>query len=166
MPTHDDLPYDEEPPYDDEALRPRYPASPGPEGPVGIDALLSFQGRVNRGTFWMTWVGLAAGAVAAAIGASVFLDGPPGSGIFALATVVAAVLVMIFALLFLFMSIANEAKRWHDMNKSAWWLLLNLIPGIGFIVFLVLGLMPGTKGPNRFGEAPLKIRLNPENLSS
>jgi uncharacterized membrane protein YhaH (DUF805 family) len=166
MPTHDDLPYDDDPPYGDEPLRPRYPASPGPEGPVGLDALLSFEGRVSRSTFWMTWVGLAAVAVAAGVGASVFLDGPPGSGIFALATVVAAVLVMIFALLFMLMGIANEAKRWHDMNKSGWWVLLNLIPGIGFIVLLVLGLMPGTRGPNRFGEAPLRIRLNPDDTSS
>ena len=166
MPTHEDLPYDDDPSYNDEPLRPRYPASPGPEGPVGIDALLSFEGRVNRGTFWLTWVGLAMGTFSAVLGASVFITDRPRSSIFALATVVAAVLIFIFALLFMFMGIANEAKRWHDMNKSAWWILLNLVPGIGPIVFLILGLMPGTKGPNRFGEAPLKIRLNPDNVSS
>lgn len=162
MPTHDDLPYDDEPSYHDEPLRPRYSPRPDPGGPVGLEALVSFEGRVGRGTFWMTWVGLAFAAVAAAVGADVFLDGPPGSGIFALATIVAAVLVMIFALLFLLMSIANEAKRWHDVNKSGWWVLLNLVPGLGPLVFLFLGLFPGTKGPNRFGESPLKIRLNPD----
>jgi uncharacterized membrane protein YhaH (DUF805 family) len=169
MPTHDlpyDRPYGDESSYDDEPLRPRYPAGLGPEGPVGLDALLSFEGRVARGTFWVTWLGLGAAGLAAVIGASVFIGGPHRSGIFALATAVSAVLIMICGLLFFFMGIANEAKRWHDMNKSAWWLLLNLIPGIGPIVFLVLGLMPGTKGPNKFGEAPLKIRLNPDSLSS
>lgn len=149
MPTHRD--------YFDDDLSDR--STPNDE-PVGINALLSFDGRVNRATFWTTWLALAIGVAAAAAG-SQFLD-PRAQGIGAFATVVAGLLIMIFALMFLFISLANEAKRYHDMDLSAWWLLLNLVPGLGALVLFALGFWPGTKGANRFGDGPLKIRLNPD----
>lgn len=149
MPTHRDH-FDHE--HSDDAA---------PRGePVGIDALLSFDGRINRATFWTTWVALVVGGAAATVGMR-FID-PDAGGLGLAATIVAGVLMMIFALLFLFVSIANEAKRYHDMDLSAWWVLLNLIPGLGALVLLALGFFPGTKGENRFGEQPLRIRLNPE----
>ena len=131
-----------------------------PESPVGIEALLSFEGRVNRATFWTTWLALACGVAAAAAGTR-FLN-PNSGGIGALATIIGGVLIVIFALFFMFMSIANEAKRYHDMDLSAWWVLLNLVPGLGALVLFALGFWPGTKGANRFGERPLQIRVNPD----
>jgi uncharacterized membrane protein YhaH (DUF805 family) len=57
------------------------------------------------------------------------------------------------SLLILWPSIAVSAKRWHDRDKSAWWILINFIPLIGFIWALVEnGFLRGTAGPNRFGE--------------
>jgi uncharacterized membrane protein YhaH (DUF805 family) len=47
-------------------------------------------------------------------------------------------------------------KRWHDRDKSAWWILIGLIPFIGWIWVLVeVGFLKGTDGPNRFGEDPV-----------
>ena len=47
------------------------------------------------------------------------------------------------------------AKRWHDRDKSGWWSLIVLIPGIGGIWMLIeLGFLRGTAGPNRFGSDP------------
>jgi uncharacterized membrane protein YhaH (DUF805 family) len=149
MPTHRDLPDDEPSRY-----------SPPPGEPVGIDALLSFDGRINRATFWTTWVVLVVVGAAAVTGMK-FIN-PDSNGLGLAATVVAGVLMMIFAFLFLFVSLANEAKRYHDMDLSAWWILLNLIPGLGALVLLALGFLPGTRGENRFGQQPLKIRLNPD----
>jgi len=56
-------------------------------------------------------------------------------------------------LVFAWPCIAVSAKRLHDFNFSAWWLLVNLT-GIGVLVMLVMGLVPGTRGPNRFGADP------------
>jgi uncharacterized membrane protein YhaH (DUF805 family) len=42
-------------------------------------------------------------------------------------------------------------KRFHDRNKSGWWVLIVLIPLIGGIWYLIeCGFLPGTDGPNRF----------------
>jgi uncharacterized membrane protein YhaH (DUF805 family) len=63
------------------------------------------------------------------------------SGIFSLLVIIPAILVYI--------------KRWHDRDKSGWWMLILLIPIVGAIWFLVeLGFLPGTPGPNRFGPPP------------
>jgi uncharacterized membrane protein YhaH (DUF805 family) len=131
----------------------------GSDDPVGIDALLQFEGRVNRSTFWVTWLGLGAAVLGAAFGASVFIPQVVTQG-YAPLTLIAATLIFVFSLLLIVLSLANQAKRWHDIGKSAWWMLLNLVPGIGLLVHLVLGLLPGTEGPNRYGSGPLKIRLN------
>ena len=55
--------------------------------------------------------------------------------------------------------LAVMAKRWHDLDKSAWWILINLVPIIGiFWSFVELGFFKGTTGKNRFGLDPLQIR--------
>ena len=66
--------------------------------------------------------------------------------------------------------IAIYAKRLHDLNLSAWWLLLlpavTFVAGLSefnrlhvaayFLLLLALGFLPGSSGPNRFGEDPLE----------
>ena len=60
-----------------------------------------------------------------------------------------AMLVMIWP------SVAILAKRWHDVDKSAWWILIALVPVVGGIVALVFnGFIAGTPGTNRFGPPP------------
>jgi uncharacterized membrane protein YhaH (DUF805 family) len=52
-------------------------------------------------------------------------------------------------------AIAVSAKRWHDRDKSAWWVLIAFIPLIGQLWALVdNGFLRGTRGPNRFGPEP------------
>jgi uncharacterized membrane protein YhaH (DUF805 family) len=54
-------------------------------------------------------------------------------------------------------SLAVQAKRWHDTNKSAWWMMVNFIPIGGPIWALIEnGFISGTRGPNRFGDDPLE----------
>ena len=75
---------------------------------------------------------------------------------------------MIFLPLYLvpvWMSIVAMAKRCHDRDKSAWWLLVALIPVVGQIWWLVeLGCLRGTDGRNRFGIDPTQPALVRENL--
>ncbi len=64
---------------------------------------------------------------------------------------------LMFMLWIFYPSLAVQAKRWHDINKSAWWLMLNLIPLIGPVWALIEnGFSIGTRGPNRFGNDPLE----------
>lgn len=53
-------------------------------------------------------------------------------------------------------SLAVTVRRLHDINKSAWWILLILVPIIGFIM-LVIYLCTNSKEDNKYG-------INPKNL--
>lgn len=47
------------------------------------------------------------------------------------------------------------ARRFHDVDKSAWWLLLLLVPVLGPLwVFAELALRRGSAGDNRYGPDP------------
>ncbi|MDF1608745.1 DUF805 domain-containing protein [Hoeflea sp. YIM 152468] len=67
----------------------------------------------------------------------------------------AQVLSGIFGLAILLPSIAVGARRLHDTDRSAWWLLLILIPLIGFLVLLWWFVHKGTDGANQYGPDPL-----------
>ena len=55
----------------------------------------------------------------------------------------------------IWMSLAVQAKRWHDQDKSAWWILIGFIPFVGGLITLIMcGFIAGTPGPNRFGDVP------------
>ncbi len=47
--------------------------------------------------------------------------------------------------------LAVSARRLHDTDRSGWWLLLYLVPLIGWIVLVVFWCQRGTAGRNRFG---------------
>jgi len=51
--------------------------------------------------------------------------------------------------------LAVEARRFHDQGKSGWFVLLNLIPYVGFLIVYALMLIPGNEGDNDFGPNPL-----------
>lgn len=53
-------------------------------------------------------------------------------------------------------NIAIGVKRLHDFNLPGWLVALMFVPFIPTMVLsvLVIGLLPGTAGPNRFGQAP------------
>ena len=54
--------------------------------------------------------------------------------------------------LILCLTIPLLVKRWHDLDKSAWYLLTYPIPIINIISFVELGFAPGDKESNRYGE--------------
>jgi len=49
-------------------------------------------------------------------------------------------------------SLAVNVRRLHDIDRSGWWLLLLLVPIVGLVIVIVWTCMPGTDGPNRFGD--------------
>jgi uncharacterized membrane protein YhaH (DUF805 family) len=61
----------------------------------------------------------------------------------------------IFGLAILLPAIAVTARRLHDINKSGWWMLVVLIPVVGWIILLVWEIRKGDGGDNRFGHDPL-----------
>lgn len=43
-------------------------------------------------------------------------------------------------------------KRLHDFNASGLFAIFFVIPVINFFAAILIGLIPGSPGPNRFGE--------------
>ena len=64
-------------------------------------------------------------------------------------------LLFYWTLFSMFVIVAICIRRIRDRNKSAWWVLICIIPYIGALWALIdLGLLRGTRGPNRFGPDP------------
>jgi len=71
------------------------------------------------------------------------------------------ILIPLYGLATLIPSIAVGVRRLHDRDMSGWWylglfvgMIIPLVNFIAAIAFLVLMLLPGTPGPNRFGPDP------------
>lgn len=63
----------------------------------------------------------------------------------------------IYSLAVLIPTIALTVRRLHDIDRSGWWILINLVPFIGSIVILIFALLEGTPGDNRFGPSPKAV---------
>jgi uncharacterized membrane protein YhaH (DUF805 family) len=50
--------------------------------------------------------------------------------------------------------LAVGARRLHDIGKSGWWLLISLIPVIGWILLLIFFVKDGQPGVNQWGSNP------------
>ena len=106
--------------------------------------LFSFKGRINRAKWWLAHL------LVFVVSCFIYL-------ITASLGDTAAVIVLLLAILSFWVHLAINIKRWHDRDKSGWWVLIELIPLIGSIWALVeLGFLKGTYGKNRFGPDPLE----------
>ncbi|SFF94627.1 Uncharacterized membrane protein YhaH, DUF805 family [Novosphingobium sp. CF614] len=83
-----------------------------------------------------------------------------GAGL-GIATISFFAILGIYWLAVLVPTIAVTVRRLHDRDMSGWWYLgfivLGLLPLVGWlasIAFLVITFLPGTAGPNRYGEDP------------
>jgi len=52
-------------------------------------------------------------------------------------------------------AIAISVKRWHDRDRAGWWVLINVLPLIGWLwAFVDNAFVPGSAQANRFGPPP------------
>lgn len=61
-------------------------------------------------------------------------------------------------LVFLLPGLAVAVRRLHDIGRSGWWLLVGLIPVLGWIYLIYLYIQPSEPQPNRFGPPPAGVR--------
>jgi uncharacterized membrane protein YhaH (DUF805 family) len=60
----------------------------------------------------------------------------------------------IYSLAVLIPSLAVTVRRLHDIDRTGWWIFINLIPLIGTMVLLVFAVTDGTPGSNRYDPNP------------
>lgn len=114
---------------------------------MNFGKLFSFDGRIRRTEYWVVSIGI---AIVNTI-ASIMLR---GNGV-----LIAIGVVVILATII--PSLTTSVKRWHDRDKSGWWILIVLIPIIGAIWALVeQGFLRGTDGDNRFGSPESGSAMN------
>lgn len=128
-----------------------------------------FQGRSRRKEYWMFWLleVIVLGVLCAVMFSTLPAmpqPGPDGTIDPAAAEAAAAamsggasivmLLIGVIGLALFIPSLAVTVRRLHDQDKSGWLVLVAFIPIVGGIILLVLMLLEGTQGPNRFGPDP------------
>ncbi len=123
----------------------------------------TFSGRASRSEYWwfqlFYWLVLLAFGVVFGILMALFDRGEGFSAVYLIAIIPAA----IFMLALIIPILALQIRRFHDYNLSGWWYLLlvvlGFIPYLGIlasIAILVISVLKGTDGPNKFGGDPLR----------
>jgi uncharacterized membrane protein YhaH (DUF805 family) len=110
-------------------------------------ALFSFAGRTNLSSFWVrALIPLASTGLILT-----FLEARNlGGRFYALQSWLLAAHALLACCL-----LAAYIKRCHDRNRSAWFLLVALIPVVGALWLIIeMWFVPGTSGANRFGDNP------------
>ena len=106
----------------------------------------SFKGRARRSEFWMFMlifllIMISLGFIDVALGMySEKNDIGLFSGVF-----IVAILIQYLAV---------GIRRLHDTGRSAWWFLINFIPFVGSVIWLLLMLLEGQQGENQYGSDP------------
>jgi uncharacterized membrane protein YhaH (DUF805 family) len=145
--------------------------------------LFSFNGRINRGKYWLAILIYSIAWTVFAVVLFGWLGGVNPDNLFSLAGgalgLWAGGLILVAA--GTWSGIATGIKRLHDRDKSGWWILLfwfgpSLLSGsnaampdsgsnlvlalIGSVIaiwgFVELGCLRGTSGPNLYGPDPLQ----------
>ena len=118
--------------------------------------LFSFNGRTGRKGFWIvTVLILVIYMVLWGVAFAPIMAAASSGDQAAMANVAMPFWVWILMIPMIWISLAVQAKRWHDQDKSAWWILIGFIPFVGGLIVLIMcGFIAGTPGPNRFGDVP------------
>ena len=119
--------------------------------------LFSFQGRVNRAKWWL--VNILVTVVYYVVVLLLFgsaLMSPDPSTVLQSVGMLGGIVMFVLSVAVIWISLAVAAKRWHDRGKSAWWILIILVPAIGSLWYLIeCGFLKGTAGTNKYGADPL-----------
>jgi len=98
-----------------------------------------FAGRARRKEYWMFTLVSVIVSILLAI-----LDTALGTGL----------LGLLYSVAVLVPGLAVGVRRLHDTGRSAWWLLIALVPLIGAIVLVVFFATDGERRPNFYGLDP------------
>jgi len=111
-----------------------------------------FTGRAQRQEYWMfLTVHVVISCVLALLEVMLGLSQKLGEGW----------LSILYALAVILPNIGVGIRRLHDTDRSGWWLLLNLIPCIGFIITLVFFIQDSDSGDNQYGPNPKGQKSQP-----
>ncbi len=107
-----------------------------------LDKYCDFEGRASRSEYW--WFYLFGVIVNFAITILGMALGKTAEGIISL----------VVGLALLLPSLGVAVRRLHDIGKSGWWLLIGLIPIVGWILLIVWLVGESQPQTNEYGPVP------------
>ena len=134
---------------------PRSAITPTKANEFGEVRIFSAQGRLGRVRYigYSVGMGLLVNLVMLLVGGLAgFVE--RGGGEEPTMGLLAGGMIIVVALAALVISFLLTIQRLHDFNASGWWSILILLPLANLVLYLILLIMPGTQGPNRFGNPP------------
>ena len=108
-----------------------------------------FQGRARRSEYWLfvLFMAIVFTVLEGAVVIGVLVDQP-------VLKYAAAALLLAYSLFTIIPLLAVKFRRLHDTGRSAWWLLIGLVPVLGALALLVFLVSDGAPDQNRFGPDP------------
>ncbi|MGO6681312.1 DUF805 domain-containing protein [Rhizobium leguminosarum] len=128
----------------------------------------TFSGRASRSEYWWFVLFYVLALFALIIPSFILAFATSGGG--APSPVHYTVVIWMLFTLAIFLPLTSlQVRRFHDRNISGWWYLalfiLSFIP-YGILVTapvtIVVSMLPGTEGPNKFGVDPLRPERSAE----
>lgn len=113
-----------------------------------------FSGRSRRKEYWMFVLFQILVSLPMMFIVFAAADVSGGDGMGTLGGVLLVVLGLIYLGLFFIPGLAVQVRRFHDQDKSGWFILLGFIPYIGGLILFIFMCIEGTRGSNRFGPDP------------
>ena len=107
-----------------------------------------YRGRASLSAFW--WFALFQGMVTVALQLIVFIALAASTGQSGVGGVIGFIIFIPAAIYLALVGLALWVRRLHDTDRSAWWLLMGLVPIVGPIVLWIFSLLAGTPAPNRY----------------
>ena len=108
------------------------------------EIMFSFKGRIPRKTYWYSFLGIIVASFVLMFLVALLTGGNESA---------ISVIMLILYIPLIWVSLAIQVKRWHDRNKSGWWVLISFVPLIGPIWALIEnGFLAGDEAENRFGQ--------------
>ena len=121
----------------------------------GLKEYANVGGRASREEFWwftlfLFGINFLINVVGVVVVIFLAVGGVSVDVLFSFYRVTSLGLILVTALLLL----AVTTRRLHDTGRSGWWLLVILVPLIGWVVLLIFLLLPSDPGPNKYGRGP------------
>ncbi|UCJ18305.1 DUF805 domain-containing protein [Pseudomonas sp. MM211] len=114
-------------------------------GQVGELKVNSFNGRIGRMRY-LAW------SLVLMFGFTVLIAAL--SAVSLLSEILGSILIIGAAIGMLVISVQIGVQRLHDMGWTGWLWLLNLVPIVNSVFWIIMLVVPGTVGSNRFGPEP------------
>ncbi len=100
----------------------------------------TFEGRARRREYWYWFLAVLAAEIVAGLVVGVRES-------------LGYILIGLIVICVFLPTLAVGARRLHDTGRTAWWLLIGLVP-FGGLVLLVFYLLEGDAGDNQYGPSP------------